>query len=83
MAICRNEIHFAENFSTFSCKGRKNFTSKVQKLTNCSQFKRTTVSDIAFVRYFKIHCKCDFGYKVCYTQEFLHSTGYHTQEFLH
>ena len=70
MAICRNEIHFAENFSTFSWKGRKNFTSKIQKLTNCSQFKQTTVSDIAFVGYFNIHCKCDFGYKVCYTQSF-------------
>ena len=68
MAHYLNEIHFAANVSTFFCKGRKSFTSKLQYLTNCSLSKPATVSQIDIVCYFNIHCKCNFGYKVCYTQ---------------
>ena len=68
LAHCLNEIHFAENVSTFLCKGRKSFTSKIQYLTNCSLSKPATVSQTDIVRYLNIHCKCNFGYKVCYIQ---------------
>ena len=63
-----NEIHFAENVSTFFCKGRKSFTSKIQYFTNRSLSKLTTVPEIDIVRYFNIHWKSSFYYKVCYTQ---------------
>ena len=68
MAHHLNEIHFAENVCTFFCKGTKSFTSKLQYFTNRSLSKLTTVSEIDIVRCFNIHCKCNFGYKVCYTQ---------------
>ena len=68
MAHFLNEIHFAENVSTFFCEGRKNFTSKIQHFANRLLSKLTTVSAIDIVRYFNIHCKGTFGYKVCYTQ---------------
>ena len=68
MAHYLNEIHFAENLCTFFCKRSKSFTSKIQSVTNRFLSKLTTVSEIDIVRYFHIHCKCNFGYKVCYTQ---------------
>ena len=68
MAHYLNEIHFAENVCTFFCKGSKSFTSKIQYFTNRSLSKLTTVSEIDIVRFFNIHCKCNFGYKVCYTE---------------
>ena len=68
MAHCLNEIHFAENVSTFFFKGSKSFTSEIQHFTNHFLSKLTTVSEIDIVRYFNIHCKCNFRYKVCYTQ---------------
>ena len=68
MAHYLNEIHFAENVCNFFCKGSRTFTSKIQYFTNLSFSKPTNVSEIDIVRYFNIHCKCNFGYKVCYTQ---------------
>ena len=68
MAHYLKEIHFVENVCTFFCKGCKSFTSKIQYFTNRSLSKLTTVSEIDIVRYFKKHFKCNFGYKVCYTQ---------------
>ena len=69
MAHYLNEIHFTENVCTFFCKGIKSCTSKMQFFTNRSFCKLITVSEIDIVRYFNIHCKCNFGYKVCYTQK--------------
>ena len=68
MAHCLNEIHFAENICPFFCKGSKSFTSKIQYFANRSLSKLTTVSENDILRFFNIHCKCNFGYKVCYTQ---------------
>ena len=68
MAHYLSEIHFPENVCTFFCKGSKSFTSKIEYFNNRSLSKLTTVSEIDIVRYFNIHCKCNFGYKVCYTQ---------------
>ena len=60
MAHYLNEIHFAENVSTFFGKESKSFTSKIQCFTNRYLSKLTTVSKIDIVRYFKIHCNCNF-----------------------
>ena len=68
MAHYLNEIHFAENVCTFFRKGSESFTSKRQYFTNRFLSKLTTVSEIDIVRYFNIHFKCNFAYKVCYTQ---------------
>ena len=68
MAHYLNDIHFAENVCTFFSKGSKSFTSEIQYFTNRSFSKIATVSEIDIVRYFNIHCKCNFGYKVCYNQ---------------
>ena len=50
MAHCLIEIHFAENVSTFFCKGSKSFASKIQYFWNRSLSKLTTVSEIDIVR---------------------------------
>ena len=68
MAHYLTEFHFAESVSTFFCKGNKSFTSKIHYFTNRSLFKLTIVSEDDIVHYFNVHCKSNFGYKVCYTQ---------------
>ena len=79
IAYYLNEVHFAENVSTFICKGRKGFTLKLQYFTNRSLSKVTVVSEIEIVRFFEIHCKCNFGYKVSFTVFQCHCYHYREQ----
>ena len=66
MAHYLKEIQFADNVSTLLRSKRKNFIPNIQCFVNRSLAKLTNVSEIEVIRYFNIHCKCNFGYKICY-----------------